>query len=168
MRVVGLWVGHLIYVSVFFCKKSRLNLMIYKQKLMLVEHLLCAGPCARRWRWSGERDIALPSRGWLSYGTLTGRWAGVEDAERAPWEGLFLIFVSIRYSWQSRGNSQVTERYFPAHLQWEVMPTQASGDLCGPSDHSRDCFKCLSPTLVGRSMDCGTDYLSLKFGSTTY
>lgn len=35
MRVVGLCRSLNLCISVFFCKKSRLNLMIYKQKLML-------------------------------------------------------------------------------------------------------------------------------------
>lgn len=49
----------------------------------------------------------------------------------------------------------MTESYCPAYLQWEVKPAQASGDLRGPSDHSRVCFKPLLPTVVGRSVDSG-------------
>lgn len=98
-------------------------------------------------RWNTDREV--------------GRGGHAGAALR---EGPVLMFRVHEWKvlWAEQGGSQVTESYCPAPLQWEVMPAQASGDLCGPSDHSRACFKHLPPTLVGRSMDSGARLSGFK------
>lgn len=72
------------------------------------------------------------------------------------------MFHEHQAVWPSRGISQVRGSSCPAHLQWEAIEIEASGDSCESSDHSRACCKPLPHNLVGRGMDSGSRLFGFK------